>query len=490
MSDSSKAKKRSYRKVKCRSCGGPPSTLEFDVHSTCQRCRMCSQDKPCGVCSTWSTEEWKVFTAWQDSLARKTPLQKDYFQDSTTNPQNTTSTSNQPMLSPGPPPEVNVSTVNSGASDDLLSSSRGYDRPIPASSEQPSLHRFPDEFRAYPQRPASFHASPWSYFQGDPRHYESAHPSTGPYTSFMPPMGHFTGYYPQERPPDNGSFSRSGVRPLPRNTDFSRRYFQGDNIGDRSEFQRSRSRRSRSRSRSPIRPGSPANDPRSLGYYSPGRYSRSGSSPRSSVGSDFDLVEPGITSMFHRGKAVIPEVSSILQFPPPSPKEASPLSFRRDSAQPTPPPKFTVPVDSFCSENIEEAFSIFQKRKHLRIPARESSLFKTNSDDTDRFFTVPTISSTVKDKLRSDKPTGKNIFSDKRTRDLNSSLEKLDRQLRYGAQVPNLSILLSDTLARASEDPATVDPEPLPVMFKFLDDCLGSCLRTIATSSAMTTSLL
>ena len=68
---------------------------------------------------------------------------------------------------------------------------------------------------------------------------------------------------------------------------------------------------------------------------------------------------------------------------------------------------------------------------------------------------MPTISSTFKDKLRSDKPTGKNIFPDKRTTDLNSSLEKLDRHLCSWAQVSNLSILLPDTLAWASEDPAT-----------------------------------
>ena len=29
----------------------------------CQRCRVCSQEKPCGVCSAWSTADWRYFTA-------------------------------------------------------------------------------------------------------------------------------------------------------------------------------------------------------------------------------------------------------------------------------------------------------------------------------------------------------------------------------------------------------------------------------------------
>ena len=52
-----------------------------------------------------------------------------------------------------------------------------------------------------------------------------------------------------------------------------------------------------------------------------------------------------------------------------------------------------------------------------------------------------------------------------------------------------MSILLLDNLARASKDPATVDPELLPVMLSFLDDCLGSGLQSITTSLAMATSL-
>ena len=40
-----------------------------------------------------------------------------------------------------------------------------------------------------------------------------------------------------------------------------------------------------------------------------------------------------------------------------------------------------------------------------------------------------------------DKPTRTNIFPDKPTKDLNSSLEKLDRHLRQGAKVSNMSIV-------------------------------------------------
>ena len=116
-------------------------------------------------------------------------------------------------------------------------------------------------------------------------------------------------------------------------------------------------------------------------------------------------------------------------------------------------------------------------------------LFKANSDDTSHFFTVPAISSEVKDKLRSELGTRKHIFPDKHTRDLNKSLEKLDRHMRHGAQVSNFSILLSDVLARASEDPSLVDQDRLPVMFKFLDDCLSSCLLEFATGAAITSSL-
>ena len=45
----------------CRSCGGPPSPFGFDIHTSCSRCRLCSSDEPCGVCSRWSPAEWKPF---------------------------------------------------------------------------------------------------------------------------------------------------------------------------------------------------------------------------------------------------------------------------------------------------------------------------------------------------------------------------------------------------------------------------------------------
>ena len=104
---------------------------------------------------------------------------------------------------------------------------------------------------------------------------------------------------------------------------------------------------------------------------------------------------------------------------------------------------------------------------------------------------MPAISPEVTDKLRSELGTRKHIFPDKHTRDLNKSLEQSDRHMRHGAQVSNFSILLSDVLARASEDPSLVDQDRLPVMFKFLDDCLSSCLREFATCTwaAITSSL-
>ena len=120
---------------------------------------------------------------------------------------------------------------------------------------------------------------------------------------------------------------------LPTIADYSQRHFLGG-IGDHSEFRRSRSRGSHSRSRSPNIPhcGSLVDDPCSPRRHSPGHCSCSRSSPRSSVGQDFDLMNPGTTSMFHRRKVVISEMSNILQFPSPSPKEAPCLSFCRGSA--------------------------------------------------------------------------------------------------------------------------------------------------------------
>ena len=59
--------------------------------------------------------------------------------------------------------------------------------------------------------------------------------------------------------------------------------------------------------------------------------------------------------------------------------------------------------------------------------------------------------------------------------DGNTADENIQRQTVFPSAV-NVSshTLLSDVLARASQDPSLVDQDHLPVMFKFLDDCLSS----------------
>ena len=106
--------------------------------------------------------------------------------------------------------------------------------------------------------------------------------------------------------------------------------------------------------------------------------------------------------MAQRSNLVIPEVGKILQFPPPSPKEASRPSFRREAYQCVSPQKVPFPVDKFCSDIMEDTFTRIQKKKRLNIPSREFSMFRTNTEDNNRFFTVPSLSTEVQDKLRAE----------------------------------------------------------------------------------------
>ena len=49
---------------------------------------------------------------------------------------------------------------------------------------------------------------------------------------------------------------------------------------------------------------------------------------------------------------------------------------------------------------MDEAFNKVQKKKKSSIPHQESHLFKIKEDDINKYFTVPSMSSGVKDKLR------------------------------------------------------------------------------------------
>ena len=129
------------------------------------------------VCSGWSTANWRYFTAWQDSLERKSPTctKRESFQVLSKILQDTTSSSNHTMFSPTPPLDVNLSITNCGASEVLSPSSHFFDRPFPASAGQSHLHQVPaKEFRAFPSHcAANFQASKWWFFPGDPRRFQS-----------------------------------------------------------------------------------------------------------------------------------------------------------------------------------------------------------------------------------------------------------------------------------------------------------------------------
>ena len=208
--------------------------------------------------------------------------------------------------------------------------------------------------------------------------------------------------------------------------------------------------------------------------------------------SNQDLPNFLITSMAQRGNIVIPKEGRLLQFLPPAPKEPDHPSFRRGSTHCAPPQKIQFPVDRSCADMMDNAFDYVLKKKSA-IPAQELNLFKTNEADSDTYFTVPKIATEVTDKLRAEKygPSynKKFVFPDKPSKELNKMLENADRHLCHRAKVSSFSLLLSDSLARISEDPTSVDPDLLQTMFKFMDDCLSSCLREFAVGSAITTSI-
>ena len=61
-----------------------------------------------------------------------------------------------------------------------------------------------------------------------------------------------------------------------------------------------------------------------------------------------------------------------------------------------------VPIDNFCSEIMDEAFNKVQKKKKSSIPPQELHLFYIKEDDINKYFTVPSMSSGVKDKLQTE----------------------------------------------------------------------------------------
>ena len=170
MSESTKGKRKPNRKLKCRSCGGLSSTLEFDVHATCQRCRVCSQEKPCGSAPAglprigdilrpgriaWHASHLHVPNGKVSKFCRRSSkiqlllLTKQCFHQLP-----------RWML-----------MANCGTLEDFSSFSHVFDRSFPASAGQSHLHRvLAKEFRAFPsQDTANFRPSKWSFFPGDPR---------------------------------------------------------------------------------------------------------------------------------------------------------------------------------------------------------------------------------------------------------------------------------------------------------------------------------
>ena len=57
--------------------------LEFHFHSTCFKCCLCSRENLCGTCSNWTSEQWKLFTSWQDGTTMS-PAQLNVSQVSST----------------------------------------------------------------------------------------------------------------------------------------------------------------------------------------------------------------------------------------------------------------------------------------------------------------------------------------------------------------------------------------------------------------------
>ena len=126
MSEPIKTKKRTFRKIKCKSCGGSPSPLEFNYHSTCFKCRLCSQENLCGTCSNWTSEQWKLFTLWQDGTTMS-PAQLNVSQASWTVISDGNTADENIQRQTVFPSAINV-TSHSGMSENMFVSA--YNRPI------------------------------------------------------------------------------------------------------------------------------------------------------------------------------------------------------------------------------------------------------------------------------------------------------------------------------------------------------------------------
>ena len=185
---------------------------------------------------------------------------------------------------------------------------------------------------------------------------------------------------------------------------------------------------------------------------------------------------------------MIAEVGKLLQFPSP-PVVSSHPSYRRDSGQSTPNVP-TFPVDKMCADIIYKALCQVQEKQHLPdTNSRFASAFNTNKDDTDKFFSTPTLCSEAKDLLRREHPNLKKKFFDPSTSALDNKLSAMDRHFRLGAKVSSFTLLLSDALARSYEDPYLVGESTLQEMLKVLNDCLGFCLQEFSLGFAMTSLL-
>ena len=149
-------------------------------------------------------------------------------------------------------------------------------------------------------------------------------------------------------------------------------------------------------------------------------------------------------------------------------------------------------MDKMCVDIIEKALDQVQEKQNVPVTgSRVASLFKANTQDTEKFFTTPTLSSEAKDLLRRENPNLKKQFFDPNTKSLDNKLTSLDRHLRFGAKVTSFSLLLSDALARSCENSSVglVAENTLTQMFSFLDDCLSICLREFSLGFAMTSLL-
>ena len=143
-----------------------------------------------------------------------------------------------------------------------------------------------------------------------------------------------------------------------------------------------------------------------------------------------------------------------------------------------------------CVDIMNGAFRQVQKKQAIPpLRSNISNLFSTSQPDSEKFFSTPTLSSEAKDLLRRENPHSTKNFYDVKTRSLDKRLMALDSHLRLGARISSFSLLLSDALARCFEDPSSVDARSTQEMFRFLDDCLGFCLREFALGSASTSLL-